>query len=76
MPKIICPKDCPNRCAMPNCHNVNTCETWAAHVAEVEAEREARCKQNALETDVRETRIAYLRKTYKEICRRKRRRLP
>lgn len=25
-----CPKDCPNRCADPNCHNITTCERWAA----------------------------------------------
>lgn len=30
---VICPRDCPNRCADPNCHNAKTCEVWAAHEA-------------------------------------------
>lgn len=34
--KHNCPKDCPNRRAVPNCHNVETCEIWAAHVRELE----------------------------------------
>lgn len=31
--KDVCPQNCPDRCAEPNCHNVKTCERWAAHVA-------------------------------------------
>lgn len=33
----ICPPDCPNRRAEPNCHNEETCERWAAHVARQKA---------------------------------------
>lgn len=29
---VVCPPDCPNRSAEPNCHNVETCERWAQHV--------------------------------------------
>lgn len=35
-PVVVCPPDCPNRCAEPNCHNVETCETWAKHMKKQE----------------------------------------
>lgn len=31
---IVCPPDCPRRCAEPNCHNAETCETWARYEAQ------------------------------------------
>ena len=34
--KDVCPIDCPDRCADPNCHNAKTCARWAAHLAERE----------------------------------------
>ena len=59
MNKMVCPIDCPNRCASPNCHNVNTCETWAKHEAEIEAERERRHKRNRAIEDTRKARSRY-----------------
>lgn len=44
MPKIICPKDCPNRCASPNCHNPDICENWKRHLEEKAKIHEARRK--------------------------------
>lgn len=38
-----CPRDCPRRCAIPNCHNPETCEVWAEFLrkqAELKAARE------------------------------------
>ena len=35
-PVTVCPPDCPRRCAEPNCHNVETCKTWAEHMAKQE----------------------------------------
>ena len=49
---VICPPDCPNRCAQPNCHNVETCPTWAEYVARSEALRTARQRVRAAEDDV------------------------
>lgn len=46
----ICPIDCPNRCAEPNCHNVETCEIWAQHVERqrrIYADRDARQESHA-----------------------------
>ena len=42
-----CPKDCPRRCAVPNCHNVETCEIWARYVADLEARKAAVAKAKA-----------------------------
>ena len=42
--KDVCPVDCPDRCADPNCHNVKTCARWAAHMADREKEYERRRK--------------------------------
>ena len=35
-----CPRDCPRRCADPNCHNAETCPEWAAHEARQKARKE------------------------------------
>lgn len=48
----VCPRDCPRRCADPNCHNPETCEIWAAHLVEMEKIHEARRKHHALEDDL------------------------
>lgn len=49
----ICPRDCPNRCAEPNCHNAETCETWAKHVERqkaIYAAKDAKQKTYTLDT--------------------------
>lgn len=38
--KSVCPPDCPKR--RVGCHNVETCEKWAAHVEERRKEYERR----------------------------------
>ena len=40
-------KDCPRRSIEPNCHNADTCEAWAAHMAE----REKVYAQRTLDND-------------------------
>lgn len=48
-PTFVCPPDCPRRCAEPNCHNVETCETWAEHIKKQEQiykQREEKIKNN------------------------------
>lgn len=42
--KDVCPQNCPDRRADPNCHNAETCARWAAHMAEREKEYERRRK--------------------------------
>ena len=38
----VCPPKCPRRCADPNCHNPETCERCAVHLAETAKEYEKR----------------------------------
>lgn len=48
-PVTVCLRDCPKRCADPNCHNAETCETWAAHEArqrEIYAKRKKTFEEN------------------------------
>lgn len=66
-----CPKDCPRRCAIPNCHNVETCEIWARYLAELGAIKEARAKQMAAEKDVTAVAVANSRRAAKEAKRNK-----
>lgn len=66
MPKMICPKDCPNRRASPNCHNPLTCETWAAHEAEAAQIREARAKQQKAGEDMKAVRATYRNGYFKD----------
>lgn len=35
-----CPKDCPDRRAVPNCHDPERCAVWAAYLDEMRAIRE------------------------------------
>lgn len=43
--KSPCPKECPKR--KVGCHNVETCENWAAHVARKKAQRQAAIARGA-----------------------------
>lgn len=42
---MSCPKNCPNRRAEPNCHNVETCPIWAEHEENKAREYERRSKR-------------------------------
>lgn len=66
-----CPKDCPRRCAIPNCHNPETCEIWARYLAELGAIKEAWAKQRAAEKDVTAVAVANSRRAAKEAKRHK-----
>ena len=66
MTKMLCPIDCPNRCAVPNCHNANTCETWAKHEAEAAQIREARVKQQKAVDDLKAVRASYRNGYFKD----------
>ena len=46
-----CPKDCPRRSISPNCHNVDTCETWAKYIAQKEAKAAAKATARKAERD-------------------------
>lgn len=72
-PKEICPKDCPRRCASPNCHNEETCERWRKHMDAQRREREERKTRRKEIEDFRETRRLKQRDIIKECERRKRR---
>lgn len=37
-----CPRECPDRRAVPNCHNPETCAVWAEYVRWMDAIRAAR----------------------------------
>ena len=71
MNKMVCPIDCPNRCASPNCHNANTCERWAKHEAEMEAEREKRKKAYQAGVDLQVARDKHRKKSYRHYAREK-----
>lgn len=47
-----CPKDCPRRSIQPNCHNVETCETWAKYITQQESAKKAKEKVRAAERDL------------------------
>lgn len=66
-----CPKDCPRRCAVPNCHNVETCEIWARYVADLEARKAAIAKAKAAEKDVNEVAAAFHQRCEREAKRHK-----
>lgn len=66
-----CPKDCPRRCAVPNCHNVETCEIWARYVADLEARKAAVAKAKAAEKDVNEVAAAFHERCEREAKRHK-----
>ena len=66
MNKIICPKDCPNRRASPNCHNAATCETWAKHEAETEQIRAARARQQKAGDGIKAVRASYRNGYFKD----------
>ena len=46
-----CPRDCPRRSAIPNCHNPETCEIWARYLREQAAIKTAKQKFKAAEND-------------------------
>ena len=71
MTKMVCPADCPNRCASPNCHNAATCETWAKHEAEVEQKRSEREKTGSEIDDFRAPRGVHRKKSYRHYAREK-----
>lgn len=61
-----CPRDCPRRSAIPNCHNAETCETWARYLREQAAVKAARRKIKAAEDDVTSVNVERARKAAKE----------
>lgn len=67
----ICPAHCPNRCAVPNCHNEQTCERWRAHMEEVRADREARKSRGKEFMDYRDARRFKQRELIRDSERRK-----
>ena len=71
MSKIICPKNCPNRCASPNCHNAETCETWAKHEAEAAQKRREREKTSGEIDDFWQSRDAHRKKSCRHYAREK-----
>lgn len=68
---MICPKDCPNRCAVPNCHNVNTCETWAKHEAEAAQKQQERKRLRDEIDDFRAARGTHRKKSQRHYAREK-----
>ena len=71
MNKQICPKNCPNRCALPNCHNAATCERWAAHEAEAAQKRREREKTRGEIDDFWQARGAHRKKSCRHYAREK-----
>lgn len=47
-----CPKDCPRRSISPNCHNPETCETWAKYLERKAAAKAAREAVRKAERDL------------------------
>lgn len=42
--RTACPRDCPRRSAVPNCHDPARCAVWAAHLERKKLIDEARKK--------------------------------
>ena len=61
-----CPKDCPRRRAVPNCHNEETCPIWAEHMKRSRALAEARARAKAAEDDATAVAVNCSRKIAKE----------
>lgn len=61
-----CPKDCPNRKAVPNCHNEETCPIWARHMAEKRALEAAKAKAKAADDDATAVIVNCCRKNMRE----------
>lgn len=61
-----CPPNCPNRCAIPNCHNEETCPIWAEHMERKRALADARTRAKAAEDDATAVIVNCCRKNAKE----------
>lgn len=62
--QYTCPPACPNRCAVPNCHNVELCDIWKEH-EEVKARlKEAKAKHATAENDVFEIKKDWAKKAH------------
>lgn len=68
--KPPCAPDCPNRRAVPNCHNGDICPAWAEYSAAVERIRDIRAKNEKARNDWYDT-CTPGRKWDKEIRRRR-----
>ena len=64
-----CPPNCPNRCAIPNCHNEKTCPIWAKHMQRKRELQERIAKAKASEDDVTAVRVECSRRIAREIRR-------
>lgn len=47
-----CPKNCPNRCAVPNCHNEETCPVWAEYMRSKREMEELKAKSDGPQRDL------------------------
>lgn len=61
-----CPRDCPRRSAIPNCHNPETCETWARYLDEQAELKAAKQKFRAAEDDFSAVKVEKARRAAKE----------
>ena len=61
-----CSRDCPNRKAVPNCHNEETCPIWAEHMAKKRALEEARARAKAADDDATAVAVNCSRRIAKE----------
>ena len=61
-----CSRDCPNRKAVPNCHNEETCPIWAEHMAKKRALEEARAIAKAADDDATAVAVNCSRRIAKE----------
>ena len=48
----MCPKDCPKRCVVPNCHNEETCPVWAEYMRQKREAQAARERVRGPEKDL------------------------
>lgn len=45
--ETVCPRDCPRRSAVPNCHDPERCDIWAAHLERMRVVHAARAQMEA-----------------------------
>lgn len=60
--RYSCPENCPNRSIHPNCHNVETCETYRKYREMVDLKREEERKRTAMDCYIYANKFNYDKK--------------
>lgn len=67
-----CPRACPRRCAVPNCHDPETCAVWAAYLAKKQVIAEGRRRAELERSVMTQGRVQTERRRERDLRRRRR----